>query len=198
MSKVSDADLLLAVRQQDAAAFEALMSRYGAQMHRYLQSMVRDPMLTEDLIQEVFLRVWLRADSWDGHGSPKRWLIRIATNLALNAMRSKQRRREQMLDLEQTKADGVDEADDTTDGMLDPHTQGPEAWVELIERQERLRTAIDQLAPGKAEVMRLIYEQDLTPLEISEVLGIPPGTVRSRIHHARKQLGALWQDEEEP
>src|SRR5687767_2583288 len=78
-------------RRRDGAAFETLTARYREPLLRHLVSMVRDGAAADDLLQEALLRVWTRADRWDGRGAVKAWLFRIATNLALNHLRTVRR-----------------------------------------------------------------------------------------------------------
>ena len=102
----TDRELVHHVRAQDADAFEALCDRYREQLRRHLVRIVRDPDVAEDLLQEVLLRVWMHSDRWDERGSFKAWLFRVATNLALNHLRTIRRRRQRPLDL---PPDAVDE-----------------------------------------------------------------------------------------
>src|SRR5437868_1134576 len=95
----TDHQLLARVRERDAAAFEALFHRYRDPIRRHVLRLVRDGSAAEDLAQEVFLRVWTRAEQWDGRGSFRAWLYRIATNLCLNHLRAVNRRRERLLEL---------------------------------------------------------------------------------------------------
>src|SRR5436190_17619750 len=99
MQPVSDHELMARVRKRDAEAFETLFERYRERVARHLDRTVRDAGAAGDLAQEVFLRVWTRAEQWDGRGSFRAWLFRIATNLALNHLRSVRRRREQPLEI---------------------------------------------------------------------------------------------------
>lgn len=194
-SAATDEALIRAIIKRNSAAFEQLLARYRQVIHRHVEGMIRDQTQAEDLTQEVFWRVWTRADSWDGRGSLKAWLFRIATNQALNHLRAQRRRREEPLNMD-SPASSVDDAYAAADSMwpADLSAQGPEAWVALAEQHAELRRAIEKLPPGKADVVRLMYEQDLTPHEMAEVMGIPQGTVRSRLFHARRQLSGLWQD----
>src|SRR5262245_13769522 len=95
----SDHDLMQRLRDGDEEAFDCLFARYREVIYRHLAATVRDPAAAEDLLQEVFLRLWTRAELWDGRGALKAWLFRIATNLALNHLRTVQRRREQPLEV---------------------------------------------------------------------------------------------------
>src|SRR6266700_97427 len=93
----NDANLMELIKARDEEAFDVLTDRYLEPLRRHLMSTVRDSATAEDLLQELLLRIWTRADQWDG-GSVKSWLYRIATNLALNHLRTVRRRRESSLD----------------------------------------------------------------------------------------------------
>src|SRR4051812_24761867 len=93
----SDEELLAAVGRRDAGAFECLFERHWEAVACHLARLVRDDHGGSDLAQEVFLRVWTRAGQWDGRGSARGWIFRIATNLGLNYLRSVRRRRERPL-----------------------------------------------------------------------------------------------------
>ena len=80
----TDLTLLQRVTRGDADALEQLYERHGGALERHLQGMVRDAAAADDLLQEVFLRVWERAAQFSGSGTPRSWLYRIASNLALN------------------------------------------------------------------------------------------------------------------
>ena len=88
----SDQDLMRRVQERDAGAFETLFSRYREPLRRHRARTVRDDAAADDLAQELFLRVWTRAEQWDGRGAFKAWLFRIAANIALNHLRSVRRR----------------------------------------------------------------------------------------------------------
>ena len=181
------------VRERDAAAFELLFARYRERVARHLSGVVRDEGAAGDLAQEVFLRVWTRAEQWDGRGSFRAWLFRIATNLALNHLRTVRRRREQPLEI---APDPVSEEDDARvpAWMIDAATLGPEAALELAEEQRRLRRLVEQLPEEKREVLQLVHEAEMELREVAAALSIPEGTVKSRLHHARRQLAREWNE----
>ena len=87
-----ESEVVRRVGAGDVRAFEALFARYHEPIHRHVRRVVRDPATAEDLTQEVFERVWTRAGQWNGRGAFKAWLFRMATNLALNQLRSQRRR----------------------------------------------------------------------------------------------------------
>ena len=91
----TDLSLVRGVVRREEDAFSRLYDRYRGLVTAHLIQIVRDPGVSDDLTQETFLRVWHRAGQWSGEGSFRSWLLRIATNLALNHLRSVKRRREQ-------------------------------------------------------------------------------------------------------
>ena len=107
MEQPTDPQLLHQIQSGDETAFEALFARYHQAIWFRVNSIVRDVPATEDLVQEVFLRVWTRAEQWQGNGSVKGWLFRIATNLSLNHLRSIKRRPQQPLEIP------IDNSDDS-------------------------------------------------------------------------------------
>jgi RNA polymerase sigma-70 factor (ECF subfamily) len=183
----SDHQLLRRIRERDAVAFDALFARYRSALHRHLARTLRDEGLADDLAQEAFLRVWLHADQWREQGSVRAWLFQIATNLALNHLRAARRRPQQPLDpTDDRRAD--EEEHPLPSWLIDTASLGPEALIEQAEQRASLRRLIDELPEEKREVMRLVHEAELAPREVAEALGLPEGTVRSRLHYARKQL----------
>ena len=91
----SDQELIILIRDQSADAFETLSLRYRESIYRHVLHTVHDNDAAEDVVQEVFLRIWTRAEQWNGRGTFKAWLFRIATNLALNYLRALKKRTQQ-------------------------------------------------------------------------------------------------------
>jgi len=190
----SDQDLMVRILERDVQAFKMLFVRcYEEALRQHLICIVRDADAADDLVQEVFLRVWTRACQWRGQGTFKAWLFRIATNLALNHLRSVRRRKEQPLRIPPEVTD-EEEKKPAPSWMIDASSLGPDAIIELTEQQELLRRLINELPEEKREVFRLVYEEEMEIREISEALGIPEGTVKSRLHYAKRSLARKWQD----
>lgn len=186
----SDCQLLAAIQQRDADAFETLAARYREALTRHLRGIVREAGAAEDLLQETLLRLWMRAEQWDGRGDACAWLFRIATNLALNHLRSQRRRREYPLELPD---DCVDEdAPPDPAWLIDAGSPKPEQRVAQAEQEREMWRLVAQLPEGKREVFRLVHAEDLDVREVAERLGIPEGTVKSRLYHARKRLALQW------
>jgi RNA polymerase sigma-70 factor (ECF subfamily) len=188
----SDAELIEQIQAQQTWAFDTLYERYAAAIRRHLSHIVRDEAATEDLLQETFLRLWRRAEQWNGQGAFKGWLFRIATNLALNHLRTLRRRPEQALE---APADFGDEDDqpDTPAWLVDTASLGPDAAFEQYEQRARLQQIIRELPEEKREVFLLVHQSDLSLRDAADELGIPEGTAKSRLHYARERLGRQWQ-----
>ena len=201
----SDRDLAARIVARDERAFEQLLARYEEPIRRHLAHIARTDAqhppeaAAQDLVQEVFLRVWMRAGQWDGRGAFKAWLYRIATNLALNHLRSVRRRREQPLVIEDTwdEQDAEDRipAWVIDDAALGLHVlPGPHDALEQAERLYEVRQLVDELPETKRDVFHLVHELEMSLRDAADELGIPEGTLKSRLHYARKRLAQKWQD----
>lgn len=185
----SDRELAQRIGQRDEAAFEELLFRCEGSVRRRLAAIVRDGAAAEDLFQETFLRLWTRADQWDGRGPLGAWLMRIATNLALNHLRTARRRKEKPL---APPPEVEDEENPVPGWLIDTVTLGPVALLEQAERRRRVRELTDDLSEDKRDVLRMIYDEEMDIEAAAERLQIPQGTVKSRLHYARKQLARKW------
>jgi len=188
----TDRDLIQRILAGDAAAFDTLFDRYEPQVRRRLVRVVRDDSAADDLLQEVFLRLWTRAEQWESRGSLLGWLLRMATNLALNHLRTVRRRRQQPLEYSTGPARSLDDGDDDEDlvpgWMIDAASLRPDQIFEQAERREALWGLVDSLPDRQREVLRMAHEMEMDIAEIADQLGVPPGTVKSRLHYARSGL----------
>ena len=191
----SDEYLLGRICERDADAFEMLLARYQESVRGHLLRMVRDPNTAEDLAQEVFVRVWMRGEQWNGHGPFRVWLLRIATNTALNYLRTVRRRRECPLELPADSTDEDSAAMPLPDWMIDRANAGPERALEQGERRRQLEHLVEELPRGKREVFRMVFDAEMEIKDVAETLGVPPGTVRSRLHYIRKRLAREWDED---
>ncbi len=196
----ADHELMKRVRAGDAGAFDVLFERYGPRVRARLLRVVRSGSAADDLLQEVFLRLWTRADQWGERGPLAAWLLRMATNLALNHLRSARRRHDRPLDVPDNS--GKDDEDLVPGWMIDTAALGPDEIVEQAERDAAFRGVLDALPEQKRELIRMAHEAEMGIGEIADRLGIPPGTVKSRLYYARSELARQWlelmQDEENP
>lgn len=182
----SDDELLKGIAAKSTEAFEEFFARYRVRVYRHLISRLHCPDSVEDLIQEVFLRVWIRAEQWDGRGSCAGWLMRIATNLSLNQIRTMNRHREIPLEVDY-QAEDEDDSHSVPSWLADTDSD-PCLLCLQAEKEESFKHLIEILPEDKREVSRLVYESQMDLNEAAECLGIPVGTVKSRLYYARKHL----------
>ena len=187
----SDADLAKRILERDAHAFEILLERHQGAIQRHLNRITHDATTAQDLVQEAFLRVWTRTAQWDGRGSFKAWLYRIATNLALNHLRTVRRRREEPLGHEGDP--DLDEGDRGPAWLADSAVPGLDAVLERSEDLERLRRLVRALPDNKRALLRLVHEMEMTVRDAADELGIPEGTAKSRLYYAKQRLARDWQ-----
>ena len=187
----SDEELAKRVGRRDGQGFDLLMRRHDHAVRGHLLRILRDEAAAEDLTQEVFLRRWNHSDQWSGKGPFKAWLLRIATNLALNHLRTVRRRRQQPLAPPQPTGD--EDADNLVPGwMVDASALGPDEILELAEQHQRLGHLLDDLPEEKRELLRMVHHEEMNYEQVAEALGIPLGTVKSRMHYTIKQLSRQW------
>lgn len=191
--KHADAELMDLIRARDVDGFDALRLRHESTILRHLMSIVHNTDTAQDILQETFLRVWMRAEQWEGQGSVRSWLFRISTNLALNVLRSASRRKETPLERNWDSDD-----DSSAPGwMIDSITPGPQAALENAKRLAILRKLVDELPEEKRELIHLVYEAEMDVRQAAEALGIPEGTAKSRLHYSTKYLARRWRNQED-
>lgn len=159
-------------RDRDAAV--ELIDRYHRRIYRYLLALSRDPELAEDLVQETFCTVWNAIDSFRLRSSLSTWIHTIARNHFLQQLRRK-------------KPAEVPLRPSFT-AIPDRSVPGPDEGLRRSERERQLVAEIDRLSPDRREVIQLHYLQELSLRQSSEVLGVPIGTVKSRLNAALRDL----------
>jgi RNA polymerase sigma-70 factor (ECF subfamily) len=158
---------MIRVQRGEAQAFETLFERYGPRLFAFLARRCGDATTAEDLLQETWLRVVRARERFDPRRRFSTWLFQIANNLC----RDRARRRE----VESRGHQRVREEIDSEPG------RGPAPHLELrLELQRRISELPDRLS----EVLVLRYYHDLSEREIAQIAGVPPGTVKSRLHKA--------------
>jgi len=181
---------------RDEAAFDVLAERYREPLRRYLRGLVGDFATADDVLQETLLRLWTHAGSFDGRGPMKAWLFRIAANLASNHRRSAARRHESPLMPGRATAAG--DADDEVripSWMIDRASITPESAAIAADERARLGALLGQLPEESRGLLHLVYDDDVDLRTAASHLGIPEGTVKSRLYHARKRLARAWRQQ---
>ena len=188
LAPISDEDLFS--RYRDSAApddFNELVRRYEKELFRYLTRYLGNPALAEDVFQNTFLQVHLKRGLFE-NGRPFRpWLYAIATHQAVDSLRKVGRH--PTVSLDQRVGGGGRESDaGNLIDLLVSDDAGPLAELQESERQQWVRESIARLPDALRQTLILAYHQDLKYREIAEILQIPVGTVKSRLHAALSKL----------
>ncbi len=184
----SDEDLLLGYRSRgDRQAFEELVHRYERELFNYLRRYLGDAEMAEDAFQATFLQVHLKCERFEPGRKVRPWLYTVATNQAIDAQRRERRHRMVSLDRRYAGRQG-DQGAGSLAELLDAEEPCPTDLLESAEQARHVRRAIRELPESLREVLLLVYYQGLKYREAAEVLSIPVGTVKSRLHAAVRKL----------
>jgi len=163
-------DLVLRAKQGDRGAYSDLVSQHRAGVINVVYRMCGDSQIAEDAAQEAFIRAWQKLDKYQPRSAFRNWLYRIATNAALDMLRKAR-----------------DEMDVDVVPIVSTNP-GPESTLVTSQRAERVKQAVLELPPASRAVLVLREYEGLSYREISETLGIPTGTVMSRLNYGRNLL----------
>lgn len=181
--RADDAALLAGLALDDEGAALAFVRRFQAAVHGLAVSITRDPVLAEDVSQEVFLRAWRAAGTYDvRRASVLTWLLTITRNAAIDAVRAR-------------RATPTDE--EILDRLVDDTLQQPdleESALHRLETQEAV-TRLHQLAPEQARAVVLAVLGGCTAQEVSERERIPLGTAKTRIRTGLRRMRAAMEEE---
>jgi RNA polymerase sigma-70 factor (ECF subfamily) len=186
LSELAIEELVDLAKNGDTGAFEELVDRYQDRIYNYVSRMVRDPVAAQDIAQETFVRVYKSLPRFRGAARFQTWLYRIASNLAIDATRSRKRRAASTVSLNDPVV-GDDDAELERE-LPDDTTRGPSELTEAGEIQTNVWQAVSELPPKLRMVVVLYDLQGFSYQEIAEMLDCPLGTVKSRLFNARSQL----------
>lgn len=190
-SQWTDEELLVHYREtEDRAAFETLVHRYERELYSYLRRYLGDEGMAEDAFQTAFLQVHLKAKQFEKDRKFRPWLYTIATHQAIDAQRRTKRHR--LVSLDRRNATEGEEGSGALMDLLENKGEGPAAEFEAGERGRWVRRAVDSLPEQLKAAVTLIYYQGLKYREAADVLGVPVGTVKSRLHTAVMKLNEAW------
>ncbi|MDQ3707016.1 MAG: sigma-70 family RNA polymerase sigma factor [Chloroflexota bacterium] len=182
LSPTADDQLVSRIAGGDAAALEALYDRYVRQCFGLALRMVKEPALAEEVVQEVFLKLWSRPDSYSSQkGAFVSWLLSLVHHRCVDELR-KRSRTEVALDNEQP----LSVINTKPDPQPDPSEQ---VWV--MEQQRVVRQALVQLPENQRQVLELAYFGGLSQSQIAESLSQPLGTVKTRMRMGLQNLRQL-------
>ena len=192
LTACSDEELLGRFRGGQTEAFGLLVRRYERELYGYLRRYLGDSSLAEDVFQNTFLQLYLKSAQYESGRPVRPWLYTIATHQAIDALR--RNARHQILSLEQKREEG---SDGELRNLLDTlESRGPAPMDNLAaqERKAKVRAGVERLPDFLRDVVILAYYQGLKYREIAEALGIPVGTVKSRLHAALLKLQEAWSE----
>jgi RNA polymerase sigma-70 factor, ECF subfamily len=175
-----DREAVRRVQAGDTEAFEPLVEKYKRKVFRLAYQVLRDQEEALDVSQEAFVKAFRALPAFKGDSAFYTWLFRITMNVALDRKRQRATRAKSL-----GAEDVPPEEWERTATSTDP---SPEDVATGVERRERIRKGLDSLSEHHRTIVILSDIEGLQYREIAEVLGIPMGTVMSRLHHARKRL----------
>ncbi|MCA1057030.1 RNA polymerase sigma factor SigW [Rossellomorea aquimaris] len=169
------------VLKGDQNAFAELVELYKDKVFQICYRMLGNRHEAEDIAQEAFIRAYVNIETFNQKRKFSTWLFRIATNLCIDRIRKK--KPDYFLDAEVAGTDGL-----TMYSQVAADVQMPEDEVENMELQETIQNEISKLPEKYRSVIVLKYIEELPLQEISEILDMPLGTVKTRVHRGREAL----------
>jgi RNA polymerase sigma-70 factor (ECF subfamily) len=181
----NDETLLLLIARSQEPALGELYDRYGRLVYSVALNTLADPSRAEEVTQDVFVRVWEKARTYNAEqGKVVSWITSIARHRSIDLYRQFKSRRE---DLQVTWQEAE---------MVElPDGQNVEWEVDLAQRQQRIRWAVAQLPVEQKQALGMAFFQGMSHPEIAEALGEPLGTVKTRIRLGMQKLRGLLQEE---
>jgi len=166
---LSENDLILALRNKDRIGAEALYDMYSSSLYGIIYRVVQHEEAAEDLLQDTFVKIWNSFSSFDPEkGRLFTWMVNIARNLSIDKIRSKDfRNNSKNQDLE----NAVNFIDEQRNTAINPETLG-------------VRELVEQLKSEQKSILDLVYFRGYTHVEVADELGIPLGTVKTRLRTA--------------
>lgn len=155
-----------------------LLATQIPRLRRYARALTRNVQAADDLVQDCLERAWRKAHLWEAGTDLRAWLFTLMHNVHINGLRRRQPETEPM----------------QHNDYQDPRPPSAEAGLQLRDLEQGLA----QLSPEQREVLLLVCLEEMTYEQVSAVLGVPIGTVMSRLHRARERLRAWMSEEKQP
>jgi RNA polymerase sigma-70 factor (ECF subfamily) len=186
----SDEELLGCFRSGQREAFGVLVRRYEGELYGYLRRYLGDANLADDVFQNTFLQLFTKIGKYE-QGRPVRpWLYAIATHQAIDALR--RNGRHPTVSLDQDREETAQGEFPQLAAVLESRIPGPVHQVQSEERRQLVRASVDRLPESLRQVVILAYYQGLKYKDVADILSIPVGTVKSRLHTALNKLQEAW------
>ncbi len=187
---INDPDLEWVQRAQegDTRAFDELVVKFSPRLYAMVYHMTSNRDDTHDLLQDIFAKAYRSLKRFRGKSTFYTWIYSIATNMTLNFLKKRKRRAAQSLD-------DVDSGIQNDDAMVDlRHVANPRQQSGIHELQKKLNETLQSLSEDHRAVVTMFDIQGLPHAQISKILGISEGTVRSRLYYAHQQMQAHLTD----
>lgn len=170
-----DTELIKRIAAGDRSAFQVLFARHNLALYRYLNRMLRNPAVAEEHVNETFIEIWRAAGKFENRSKVSSWMIGIARNKALSTMRKRAD-----MPLDDDYARQIEDAADT-----------PEQMALKTSKADAIKACLQKLSVDHREIVDLVYYHEMSIKQVSDIVGIPENTVKTRMFHARKQLSDL-------
>lgn len=181
---MTERDAIARMQRGDISGLEALVQQHQLQAVRTAMLITRDAALAEDVVQAAFIRAYEKIHQFDPERAFAPWFMRSVVNAAVQAARKGQR----LLSLDDQAGEDVTFAE-----LLEDHSAGPLEQLQDAEQKAVIRAALDQLSPEQRAAVVMRYYLDMSEQEMANALEAPAGTVKWRLHAARKRLKGLLQ-----
>lgn len=187
---LSDEELLRAFAEDgDRMSFALLVDRYKNEIYNYLRRYLADDAMAEDAFQTTFIQVFQKSEQFDATRKFRPWLYGIATHQAIDLKRRSKRRSFQSLDVQTSNGDS---RESTHAASIADYRQPIADPLEKAELRLRMEAAIEEVGEPGRSALQLVYLQGLPYRDAAEILDVPVGTVKSRVHSAIRKLAAIW------
>ena len=188
-SGLSDTELLRLHLDGDQEAFGVLVRRYRRELFNFLARFTGDLAMAEDVFQETFLQLHLSGGTFDLSRRLKPWLFTIAANKGRDAMRKTYRRQAAPLD---AKIAGSESQESTYADLMPSNIPPPDESLMNLETRQAVQRTIDAMPENLRTVLLMSYFNEFPYKEIAEILDVPLGTVKSRLHAAVQHFAKQW------
>jgi RNA polymerase sigma-70 factor (ECF subfamily) len=175
VQETSDETLVLSIATGDKQALQVLFGRHNVRVYRFVLRFLNDEAAAEDLVSEVFFDVWRQASRFEARSQVSTWLLAIARNKALSALRRR----------------STEELDDEVAEFIEDPADNPEVAVQKKQRSSILAECLTQLSAAHREIIDLVYYHEKSIDEVAEIIGVPQNTVKTRMFYARKRIAEL-------
>ena len=187
--KLTDAELLERYKEGDETAFREIVDRYRHSLYAFLRQFLNQADLVEDVFQETFLQLFTSRESFDPTRPLRPWLFTIAANKAKDALRRAQRNTAVPIG---TISESEDISFDEMLNVLSSDAAVPYDEVERSETAARVGEVIANMPENLREILVLAYFNRFSYKQMADILSIPIGTVKSRLHTAVARFAKDW------